>query len=139
MRTVRLSLCLRRFFPELISVFFFWFPRRLMELKLDPSILPPTPHCPAAREANRLEEAAAEASKHTSPSVNPTLLLLLLLTLFDSPLRFYKTVQAHKQFVNPSLSMAPFFYPSIPPSLCLSAMSFLSLLTIHQVDRKSVV
>ncbi|KAF3858867.1 hypothetical protein F7725_012068 [Dissostichus mawsoni] len=41
-------------------------------LRSDPSIPPPTPHCPVTREANRLGGAAAEAPTH--------LLLLLLQT-----------------------------------------------------------
>ncbi|KAA8587547.1 hypothetical protein FQN60_016409, partial [Etheostoma spectabile] len=67
------------FFPPRVLECYWSFPylcavqqHLLMVLRLDPSILPPTPRCPVAREANRLEGAAAEAPKHTTSSSNPS-------------------------------------------------------------------
>lgn len=65
-------LCLNLFpFSTSFSLSMSLSPHRLMALRLDPSTLPPTPRCQVAREANRLEGAAAEAPKHTSSSLNP--------------------------------------------------------------------
>uniref|UniRef100_A0AAX7VWH9 RAB2A, member RAS oncogene family n=1 Tax=Astatotilapia calliptera TaxID=8154 RepID=A0AAX7VWH9_ASTCA len=64
---------------------------RLTVLRLDPSIPPPTPHCPIPREATRLEGAAAEAPERASltSSLDPS---------SSSPaptlLHFYRNVQA---------------------------------------------
>lgn len=53
-------------FLMFLSLCLFLVSSRLMVLKLDPSILPPIPHCLGAKEASMLGEAAAEAPHHTS-------------------------------------------------------------------------
>lgn len=93
---------------------------RLTVLRLDPSIPPPTPHCPVARGATTLQGAAAEAP--TAPR-QPRPLLLLLLAFSHPPLRFYRTVL--NSLTSPPLSIYPlssFLSPSSSQSLLASLM-----------------
>lgn len=84
-------------------------PHRLMVLRSDPSIPPPTPHCPVAREDNMLEEAAAEAPQLTaSSSPSPSS------SSSPSPtLRCVSTELSRLTNSLTSLSTAFFIHPSI--------------------------
>lgn len=116
-------------------VFVFLVSSRLMVLRLDPSILPPTPHCLGAREANILGEAAAEAPNHTCSCSS--------LSSPSPPLCFYRTVQAHKQFVNLPLSLSLptpalihdfiFSFESSLSFCVLQPISSLNLLTLPEI------
>lgn len=106
---------------------------RLMGLKLDPSILPPTPRCLGAREASTLGGAAAEAPDHTSScscSSCPLHPSLYVSTELSRPANSLLTSPPSLPL---SLHSSFHSFPHPSPSLCSSSTSFPSLLTFPEL------
>lgn len=118
-----------------------------MVLKLDPSILPPIPHCLGAKEANMLGEAAAEAPHHTSSCSSlslPSHPSLYVSTELSRPTN--SLLNSLSLPLSPPLLLSIFFFSfshlsplsfifSLFLSLCSSTISFLNLLILPEIPR----